>query len=100
MSKGHVLGFICDIICLSLFVNDSRCRHYTMRETVCNTNIEVLCLSLRPLICAVRLCLPADCNIHPQPLFSFQGILITVNLICLSMVLNNMLSVTYKTTKY
>ena len=46
-----------------LFVNDSWCRNYTVRETVCIADVELLCLSLRPhylprefgniLICAV-----------------------------------------------
>ena len=48
---------------LCVYINDKWCRQYTTRETVCNPDIELLCLSLRPfflprefgniLICAV-----------------------------------------------
>ena len=68
-----------------LFVNDSWCRNYTVRDTVCTADIELLCLSLRPhylprefgnvLICTVYVPPSGNAakaairisNVHPEP---------------------------------
>ena len=33
---------------IGVFINDRYCKNYTVRETVCNADVELLCLSLRP----------------------------------------------------
>lgn len=33
---------------ISVYINDHYCRTYTVRESVCNADVELLCLSLRP----------------------------------------------------
>ncbi len=33
---------------LCVFINDEWCRQYTTRETICDPDVELLCLSLRP----------------------------------------------------
>lgn len=56
---------------ICVFVSDCRCKNYTVRETVCIPNIELLCISLRPfyllrefgniIICSA--CVPSSGNV-------------------------------------
>lgn len=34
--------------CICVYVSNNWCKQYTVRETVCNPNLELLCLSMRP----------------------------------------------------